>query len=226
MDWSNYTYCEDILQSKDHVLVVGSTGSGKSMLVQELIHSMLAHSDILMMLADPKSVELYPYSKLKSCIAYADTDEAIEKMMDRALNLMERRYAEMRAQGVREYTGASVFLIIDELADLMLAPNGKKIAQKLQKLLQKARASKIFVIACSQAPHKSVIPAMIQLNCNTKVALHCSTATESRLILGQAGAERLPKYGYGYIKNSNGIKLQQMACSTEQEKQERMRYWK
>lgn len=199
--------CEDILSSP-HTLIGGTTGSGKSVLINSIIASFMLNYGVSnrLYLIDPKRVELSIYKNLPHCNRYtSDTNEAID-ILDEVLRIVEARYKEMESRGLRQYDGPHIYLIIDELADIMVSPRNKDFKLKLQKILQIARASNVHCICATQSPSRAVIPASLVLNFTNRVALRCLSAIESRQIVNQGGAELLPQYGQGlYLSPKYGM---------------------
>ena len=108
---------------------------------------------------------------------------------------MERRYFDMERRGLTLFDGPRIWLIIDELADL-LTVSRPAVLPRLQRIAQLGRAAKITLIAATQAPARKILPAELVLNIPQRIALHCDTAIESRQIIGAPGAELLPRCGY------------------------------
>lgn len=200
---------EDILTSP-HTLIAGTTGSGKSVLLNNIILSFLntRSCDNSIILIDPKRVELSLYKNFPHCIGYTSDIQKAVNYLDYAINEVEKRYIYMEKNQLRQFDGSHMYIIIDELADIMISPQKKVFQLKLQKILQIARAANIHVIACTQAPSRQVIPAAIVLNFTNRIALRCLNNIESRQIINMTGAEKLPQYGKAYyLSPKNGINL-------------------
>lgn len=198
---------KDILNSP-HTLIGGTTGSGKSTLLDNIIYNILTCCDINnnLILIDPKLIALNKYRKLPQVLKYADNVQDTLNVLNYAIDNMMYRYSIIKDMGLKEYNGSSIYIIIDELADLMTSPQAKEIQNKLQKLLQLSRAAKIHIIACTQSPSRIVIPSTLVLNFTNRVALRCLSPIESRQIINIKGAENLPQYGKCLYMNSTGIK--------------------
>lgn len=198
---------EDILTSP-HTLIAGTTGSGKSVLLNNIILSFLntRGCNNSLVLIDPKRVELSVYKNFPHCVGYTSDMNTAIHYLDQVLSIIEARYKEMERKQIRQYEGGHYYVIIDELADIMISPQKKEFQLKLQKILQIARAANVHVIACTQAPSRQVIPAAIVLNFTNRIALRCLNNIESRQIINMAGAEKLPQYGQAYyLSPKNGI---------------------
>lgn len=175
-----------------HLLIGGMTGAGKSVVIRGILWALMQHSPHRrkMVLIDPKRVELHPYRRAPHCIGYADTPDAMAAAIADMCRVMDARYSTMQAQEMRETAEPHIYIIIDELADLMDVC-GAGCKRDLKRILQLGRAAGIHVIAATQHPERRVLPAEIQLNFTAVLALPCKTAIESRQLIGQTGAERL-----------------------------------
>lgn len=183
-----------------HLLIAGASGSGKSVLVNGLICNMLydAPADLAgekqMILIDPKRTELSHYKKLPHCLRYASEPEDMVEALHFAMGIVEQRYRVMEKKGWRTYRGGDLYVIIEELADLMTTQK-RTVQPLIQRLCQIARAAKCHVIAVTQCPLVQVIPTPIKVNFDGIVALRTRCAQDSRNIIGVSGAEELPRYG-------------------------------
>lgn len=178
----------DEMLSSPHLLIAGMTGSGKSVLLDQLIHRMNGQ----MYLIDLKKVELIEY-KRKACM-YADSTKEAIKTLTFTLDLIDRRYQRMQKQKQKLSTQEDVWIIIDELADLMVTAR-KQVEPLLIRIGQIGRAARVHLVMATQQPAAKIIPTSIKLNCE-RVALHCMTSQQSRQIIEQSGAELLPRYGW------------------------------
>lgn len=226
-----YSIYEDMLQ-QPHLLVAGATGSGKSVLINGVIYTALKDSpnDKQLILIDPKRVELSKYKTLPHCIRYASEPGDMVDALHYAINLTDARYKEMQHAGITDYNGGHVYVIIDELADLMTT-NKKQIMPPLQRLCQIGRAAHVHVVAATQCPLREVIPTPIKVNFDARVGLRTSSKQDSRNILDINGCELLPDprvtgYGQGYYKNSFGITLYNIPYITPEEINTIIEYWK
>lgn len=184
----------DMLQ-QIHILIAGSTGSGKSTVVNGIIHAALRNSPVQvgLILIDPKGCELAEYADLPHVIDYANRPQDIPRALRGAVNLMNCRLAEMKRRRLREYDGSDVYVIIDELMPIMTRPDIKKACYSpLLDLLALARAAHIHVVACTQSPVAAVIPTPIKCNFDARLALRTVSPQDSRNIIGARGCEALP----------------------------------
>lgn len=183
-----------------HLLVAGASGSGKSVLINGMITTLLYRFPLdvaggaQFILIDPKRVELSPYKNTPHCIGYASEPAEMVAMLRKAIDITDRRYKEMVARGLRMYDGSDIFVFIEELADLMTT-NGREVQPLIQRLCQIGRASRIRVVVATQTPIVKVIPTEIKVNFDSTVALRTRCAQDSRNIIGVNGAECLPRYG-------------------------------
>lgn len=209
-----------------HLLIAGATGSGKSVVERGIIHSLLFHSParVQLILIDPKRVELVQYKGLPHVIAYAADPSERLQALQAAVDIMEQRFAVMAKRGVRMYEGTDVYVIIDELADIMTTQ--KKVAVPLiQRLAQLGRAARVHLIACTQCPLRSVIPTEIACNMDARVGLRTRNAQDSRNILQQTGCEQLPRYGQGYYMTPEGTNKWAMPYVDEAELDRLVTWW-
>ncbi len=195
-----------------HMLVAGSTGSGKSVALNTLIVSLIykyGPEDLRFILVDPKQVEFYSYNGLPHMLlpeAIIDPAKSLNAL-DWAIAEMERRYALLRESGVREiieYNNlpevknkskeklAHIVIIIDEVGDIMSLNNIKKdFEEKVRRLTQKARAVGINLILATQRPSVDVITGVIKANLPSRMAFAVLNYQDSKTILDTGGAEKL-----------------------------------
>lgn len=197
------------LLKEPHILIAGATGSGKSVLINSLLARLLMGSSpatAQLILIDPKKVELSSLKKLPHCIGYADDEKTAVIQLDYAVRIMMKRYQEMQKNGLKKHTGAAIYVVIDEYADLIITAK-KAVEPLITRLSQLGRAANIHLIVATQRPTRDIIAGAVRVNLDCKIALHCATAQDSRNILTQSGAERLPRFGQAYILNPDGINL-------------------
>ena len=189
-----------------HLLVGGTTGSGKSVLVNGLIYTALfrAPSAVQFILIDPKRVELVEYKPLPHVLRYASEPDTMTAALDLAMNATESRFTVMQSEGVKKWRGGDLYVIIDELADLMTT-NRKTVQPLLQRLCQIGRAARVHVVACTQTPISAVIPTQIKVNFDSRFILRTRTAQDSRNLMDRSGAELLPRYGQAYYSTPEYI---------------------
>lgn len=219
------TLYRDMLE-QPHLLIAGATGSGKSVVINGLMYTALYHSPgaVQFVLVDPKRVELADYKRLPHTLKYASEPEGMMQALDYAMQATERRYGEMQRQRVKKYPGGHIYVVIDELADLMTT-NKRQIQPLLQRLCQIGRAANVHVIAAAQCPLAAVIPTPIKVNFDSRVALRTRCAQDSRNILGRTGCETLPRYGQGYYMTPEGLARYNIPLTPEGEINRLVDYW-
>ncbi|MGL5042776.1 MAG: DNA translocase FtsK [Culicoidibacterales bacterium] len=195
------------LNKMPHLLVAGSTGSGKSVCINTIITSILLRAkpeEVKFLMIDPKKVELNGYNDIPHLLAPVVTEPkraavALKKVVD----IMEQRYEIFANSGVRNLDGYNeyarennvvelpyIVVIIDELADLMVVA-AKEVEESIMRLAQMARAAGIHMIVATQRPSVDVITGVIKSNIPSRIAFAVSSQIDSRTILDMGGAERL-----------------------------------
>ena len=200
------------LAKMPHLLVAGTTGSGKSVAVNAMICSMLmtcTPQDLRMILVDPKMMELSVYDDIPHLLVPVVTNpHKAAKALAWAVYEMERRYQLMSDAKVRNIDGYNksaekqegterlpmIVIIIDELADLMMVA-GKEVEQAICRIAQKARAAGLHLILATQRPSVDVITGLIKANLPSRLSFQVSSKIDSRTILDQMGAEQLLGHG-------------------------------
>ena len=191
------------LAEMPHLLVAGTTGSGKSVMLNGLLTSLLLTTDprqVKMVLIDPKRVELSPFGRIPHLITPVVTDvKKAANALQWAVAEMERRYEVLERMGSRSLEGYNlrsetpmpyVVIVIDELADLMMQA-GAKVEDAIVRLAQKARAVGIHLVVATQRPSVDVITGMIKANVPSRIAFAVSSQVDSRVIMDAGGAEVL-----------------------------------
>jgi S-DNA-T family DNA segregation ATPase FtsK/SpoIIIE len=201
--------CVD-LATLPHMIVSGTTGSGKSVLVNSMITSSLfgkAPSQLKYVLIDPKQSEFFQFESIPHLYKPVITDvrEAINTL-DEMCRLMEQRSAQLAAMGKRDIEGTQfcrIVIVIDELADIIMSSK-RQVEDYIVRLSQRGRSCGLHLILATQSPRSSVLTGLIRQNISTKVALRCSTAIDSRIAIGKSMAERLLDKGDGIIQGLPG----------------------
>lgn len=210
-----------------HLLIAGKTGSGKSVVINGIIHSLLIEkfpSECTFLFVDPKRVELSQYKKLPHCIEYASEPGEPQHVFNRAIDIIETRYKAMQQRGERKYTGGACYIVIDELADLMTTCRAD-IVPMLQRIAQIGRAANVHIIAATQCPLAKIIPTEIKVNFDSILGLKTATRQHSRNIIDAPGCESLPPYGYGYYITPSGRTLEKIPMIPESELQRVVDHW-
>ena len=206
------------LSSMPHLLIAGTTGSGKSVCINTILISLLyRHKPELckFILIDPKMLELSTYEGIPHLLCPVITEaKKAATVLGWVVKEMESRYKLMTKVGVRNIGGYNskhklpmpyIVVVVDEMSDLMLVA-GKEIENYIQKLSQMARAAGIHIIMATQRPSVDVITGTIKANFPTRVSFQVSSKIDSRTILGEQGAEQL--LGKGdmlYMSSANRI---------------------
>lgn len=187
-----------------HVLVAGTTGSGKSVLINAFICSLLfraSPSEVKLILVDPKRVEFTAFNGIPHLLTPVIVEpEKILSALKWAMEEMDRRYKLFAERGVRNIEGYNelsgfqaipyIVIVIDELADLMMfAP--VEVEDAIARLAQMARATGIHLVIATQRPSVNVITGLIKANVPTRIAFNVSSMIDSRVILDSPGAEKL-----------------------------------
>jgi S-DNA-T family DNA segregation ATPase FtsK/SpoIIIE len=200
-----YPYLLELIEN-NHVLIAGTTGAGKSVLENAIIHSLLAvkypggENGAKLVLIDPKRVELTQYKKLPHTLAYGETIPEIKTVLHYVRQLIESRLERMKKQGIRKSTDAPIYVFIDEIVDLVTSKQGKEITRILADCASISRATNIFFICLTQSPARVIIPAQFKLLFNARVALRCNNPIESRQIIETDEATELPLHGLAIVQ--------------------------
>ena len=206
------------LSSMPHLLIAGTTGSGKSVCINTIILSLLyRHTPerCKFILIDPKMLELSTYEGVPHLLCPVITEaKKAASVLGWVVKEMESRYRLMTKEGVRNIDGYNskhklpmpyIVVVVDEMSDLMLVA-GKEIENYIQKLSQMARAAGIHIIMATQRPSVDVITGTIKANFPTRISFQVTSKIDSRTILGEQGAEQL--LGKGdmlYMSSANRV---------------------
>ncbi len=206
------------LTSMPHLLIAGTTGSGKSVCINTIILSLLYRhtpEKCKFILIDPKMLELSTYEGIPHLLCPVITEaKKAASVLGWVVKEMESRYRLMTKEGVRNIDGYNakhklpmpyIVVVVDEMSDLMLVA-GKEIENYIQKLSQMARAAGIHIIMATQRPSVDVITGTIKANFPTRISFQVTSKIDSRTILGEQGAEQL--LGKGdmlYMSSANRI---------------------
>lgn len=220
-----YSLYRDMLK-QPHLLIAGATGSGKSVVINGLVYTAMYDSPaaVQFILIDPKRVELVDYKPLPHTLMYASEPGEMVEALEKAMEITESRYKAMQRQRVKKYPGGALYVIIDELADLMTTAR-RQVQPLIQRLAQVGRAANVHIIAATQCPLATVIPTPIKVNFDSQVALRTRSAQDSRNILGLTGCELLPRYGQGYYMTPDGLKLYNIPMQPQEDINALVKYW-
>lgn len=195
--------------AQPHILIAGASGSGKSSLMHALVLSLAAVSGTTapaFVFIDIKRVEFSCYKKSVFPMALYDRPacdiDTIRATLTNISRKIEQRYKSMESRNIATWDGRKIYLVIDELADLVIGH--RDILQELIHICQIGRAAGVHVIAATQAPSRSTIPTLLQVNMPCHIALRVGSAVESRVILGDASAAGLRNPGDLIIHYADG----------------------
>ena len=193
------------LLGESHVLIAGTTGSGKSVMMNSMIYTAMRMPVESLYFIDLKRTEMKPYKKLYNCAWHCTKPAHVIPLLDQVIKNMEKRYRKMHG---KNYEGDPTFIFIDELAHLVNGTDrkfNKAVLERLVEIGRLGRAANIHLICATQDPCRATIPAPLMQNFTCTLALRCRSSIESRQIVGVAGAEKLPRVGHGILWNAEGI---------------------
>ena len=220
------------LAERPHLLIAGATGSGKSVALNGIITSILMTESPFraqFVMIDPKKVELVQYADLPHTARYASEHPDIVRALEWAVDETDRRFSVMQMEKSKEYSGPHLYVVIDELADLMVSIK-KETLPPLQRLAQIGRAARVHVIACTQNVLAITIPTVLKCNFSTVLGLRTCNAQQSRFLIATTGCERLPDpkregKGYGFIRDGADLEKLMIYRYTEEETQSVIDWW-
>ncbi len=217
-----------------HILMAGSTGSGKSVALHSMILSLLINKsphDLKLILIDPKRLELRAYDGIGHLLFPVITEVAqtlqVLNWLMRAMHERYEKMAEYDARNIAQYHACVgeqeraqmpyIVVVIDELADLMLAA-GNQLEVLIVRIAQMARAAGIHLIVATQRPSVDVITGLIKVNFVSRIALRVTSAIDSRVILDEDGAQRLVGAGDMLMRDGNGMlkRIHGAFCTNEE----------
>jgi DNA segregation ATPase FtsK/SpoIIIE, S-DNA-T family len=222
------------LNKMPHLLIAGQTGSGKSVMINTVLTSLLfrnSPADLKLILVDPKQVELTPYNDIPHLLTPVITEpEKCISALKWAVSEMERRlktFAGVKKRNIAEYNSLAdhdsmpyVVIVIDELADLMMAA-ARDVEALIVRIAQKARAAGIHLVLATQRPSVDVITGLIKANVPARIAFTVASQVDSRTIIDGIGAEKLLGMGDMLFTNSDMPKPRRLqgAYITDEETQ-------
>ena len=188
-----------------HVLIAGTTGSGKSVLMNTIVSSILFRAspeEVKFIMVDPKRVELTPYNDIPHLLTPVITDvEKVANALAWAVAEMERRYRLFQEVGVKNISGYHemsgfqamhyIVILIDEMADIMMSKNAADVEHNIVRLAQMARATGIHLVLATQRPSVNVLTGLIKANIPARIAFQVTSMMDSRVIIDSPGAEKL-----------------------------------
>ena len=235
-DISGKVYMTDLAKAP-HMLIAGSTGSGKSVCMNTLIMSLLfrfSPDELKLIMVDPKVVELEMYRPIPHLITPVVNDpKKVPLALRWGVNEMERRYmvlAKVKAKNLAAFNSRPpdpqpvlddygnvvppklpiLIIIIDELADIMMTDAKSDVEQSICRIAQKGRAAGLHLVIATQSPRKEVVTGLIKANIPTKIAFRVSNGMDSRVILDAVGAEKLLGNGDMLFNPPGGANLERI----------------
>jgi len=221
-----------MLSDRPHLIIAGATGSGKSVALNGIIYTLLqtrSPRNCQFVLVDPKKVELVQFASLPHVVQYASEGPDMIRALQWTVEETDRRFSCMQRDRVREYNGPDLYVIVDELADLMTTLK-KESLPLLQRLAQIGRAARVHVIACTQNVLAVTLPTTLKCNFPAILGLRTGTAQQSRLLISVPGCEMLPDpkkagTGYGFLRDGADLLRLHLHMFTDEEIQSLVTYW-
>lgn len=205
------------LAANPHMIVSGTTGSGKSVLLHNIIANLLNYNDVELTIVDPKRVEFSEYKNRIANISVLYTYDEVVKLLRGLIEDMEFRYELMRNGKLASQLKPKV-IIIDEFADLIIQDTGNVFYETLCRLSQKCRAARIHIILATQRPSVDIINGTIKANFPARIACRVSSHVDSKVILDAPGAENLLGKGDALVRDaSRFMERFQIAYTTAQQ---------
>jgi len=189
------------LATNPHMLISGTTGSGKSVLLHNIIANLLNYNNVDLYLIDPKRIEFSGYESIEK-INVSYTYEDAVSLLEGMLQVMEDRYNRMRL-GQNPASIKPIVIIIDEFADLILQDKNDVFYTSLCRLAQKCRAAKIHIVLATQRPSVNIINGVIKANFPARIACRVASHVDSKVILDSSGAENLLGKGDALVRDNS-----------------------
>jgi S-DNA-T family DNA segregation ATPase FtsK/SpoIIIE len=189
------------LAQNPHLIVAGTTGSGKSTLIHTIIANLFNYNDVDVILVDPKGIEFIAYEKAFPNIEIIYTYQQALSMLSAVYETMEFRYSRMRA-GVSLDNFKNLIIIIDEFADLIMQDEGNELYSVLLKLSQKCRAARINIILATQRPSVKIIDGNIKANFPARICCRVASHVDSKVVFDSVGAENLLGNGDAMLRDN------------------------
>lgn len=222
-----YLSLYDDLLTAPHALIAGATGSGKSVFLNGLICSALYSFPFekQLVLIDTKRTELYQYAPAPHTLQYITEPAAAVQALHDMLNLINARCTETARNGAKQSDAAHVYIIIDELGDLIFT--SRNAAPLLGRIAMIGRAANVHLICCTQCPNRKTLSAEFAANMPARIALRCDSVIESRQIIGTNDAVNLPQYGQCLYKSPKNRtpELWNVPYISDAEQIEKVNFW-
>lgn len=217
------------LEKAPHVLIAGTTGSGKSVCINTMLFELLSKNTpetLALYVIDPKMVDYVDCKYIPHTKAYETELDGAERILRNVKAEMMRRYKVMQQQRVKHASKAGIkqhiVVVFDEYASLM-SPEGKAILQPLMNdIARLGRAAKVSMVLATQYPSSEVINSQLKANCPTRICFRVASATNSRVVLDKKGGENLNGCGDGIIVTANGRNVRFQGAIVPDESMEKM----
>ena len=224
------SYFEDMTQ-REHVLIGGTVGSGKSVALETFVFTLLAKAphEAMLVLIDPKGVELLQFAKLPHTLVHATEMQDINNAFMWMEREMDARFEQMALKGQKKSDRGDIYIIIDEYACVggKSGEASKRAMEALKRIAFKGRASNIHIVACTQRPTREVIDGLIADNFTTVLALRTKDSQGSRNLIGRSGCESLPLHGKAYYDTptAKDIMLVDIPMVGEETMERMIKHW-
>lgn len=227
-----YGLFNDMLK-QPHILIAGCSGSGKSVVINGLVASILYRFPMdnvdgaQMILIDPKRVELAAYRDMPHTLAHAGgfNPKSWLSALRKAVKIMDDRYDYMERKGLKKYDKGDLYVIIDEWANVY-KNGGTEAYRAVLRLTSEGRAARVHLIMATQVPKANIIPTEIRENFDARLCLRTANAIQSRVIMENTGCEMLPRYGKGYYQKPEGTHLLNIPYVRDEEINGLLQWWK
>jgi S-DNA-T family DNA segregation ATPase FtsK/SpoIIIE len=206
------------LAQNPHMIIAGTTGSGKSALLHNIIANMLNYNDCIMYLVDPKNIEFHEYEeRMARNVNVSYTYDETMFVLDSLISTMDERYRLM-ASGQKATDFPYILLVVDEFADLIMQDRDNQFYTKLCRLAQKCRAARISIILATQRPSVNIINGSIKANFPARIACKVASQADSKVVMDGTGAEHLLGKGDALLRdNFRQLERFQVAYTTATE---------
>lgn len=221
------------LETAPHVIIAGTTGSGKSVCIQTIINCLIIKNNpagLRLSFCDPKKIDYIRFSGLPFVDYYGSENAPIIAVLRAENAIMQGRYTAMQKSGIYDYKAHGMparLIVFDELPAMLDSANKKQILPLLKDLLRLGRAAGMHVIIGSQVANSTIIDTQIKANCPVRIAFRVTSATQSRVIIERNGAESLAGRGDGLLFDQYGsLQRFQGFIASDAQQAAILNYWK
>ena len=222
-----YAPIKQIIQREHHTFFGGASGSGKSVLENSTLYTMLLDSPYqnLFVLIDTKGVEVSLFKDAPHCVKYVNDPDEVYPTLQGVIRVMEARKTRMEEKGLRKSDEPNLWVVIDEWFDIKTICD-KRCIKQLELLSARSRAFNIYILASSQRCTKDVLSGVVATNFSCRVGLKTINAQDSRNLIFKKGCETLPRYGKGIMLIDSDYSEIDIPLTTDEEIIERVNYWR